>query len=231
MLINGKPFIKALAPLPRRPLTNAQRLAASDVRQPHHASLSQWLKGNIYYCPNESDLDQLDADDVLCSVRMRYRKADDDGSIFQGPDLYHLFLSIETPSCAGVPSPHHSSPHLMLGHWSGSHEDGDAPDWTRYMRADRTYTFCESRPFMARFVCGLTPIWVGDVSQQTVSPRMMNWAVANARGTRALAAVTLQRRRLMARLAQEIVNSLSLQFPHHGRWVRGKTLRSRRVSL
>ncbi|KAJ6479994.1 hypothetical protein C8R47DRAFT_1074455 [Mycena vitilis] len=215
MLINGKPFIKALAPLPRRPLTNAQRLAASDVRQPHHASLSQWLKGNIYCCPNESDLNQLDADDVLCSVRMRYRKADDDGSISKAP----TFTTSSSPSKLPlVPA----SPHLMLGHWSGSHEDGDAPDWTGYMRADRTYTFCESRPFMARFVCGLTPIWVGDVSQQTVSPRMMNWAVANARGTRALAEVTLQRRRLMARLAQEIVNSLSLQFPHHGRWFRGR---------
>ncbi|KAJ7646267.1 hypothetical protein DFH06DRAFT_1424120 [Mycena polygramma] len=209
MLINGKPFIQALPPLPRRPLTNAQRLAASDIRQSHQADLSQWLKGNIYYCPNESDLYKLDADEVLCTVRMRYRKADDDGSIFQGPDLYHLFLSIETPSCAGVPSPHHNSPHLMLGHWSGSHEDGDAPDWTKYMCADRAYTFSESRPFMARFVCGLTPIWVGDVSQQTVSPRMMNWAVANARGTRALTQVTLQRRRLMLRLSQEIVQSLS----------------------
>ncbi|KAJ7612432.1 hypothetical protein DFH06DRAFT_1484841 [Mycena polygramma] len=41
--------------------------SASDVRQPHHACLSQWLKGNIYYYPNESDLGQLDADDVLCS--------------------------------------------------------------------------------------------------------------------------------------------------------------------
>ncbi|KAJ6450693.1 hypothetical protein C8R47DRAFT_1260650 [Mycena vitilis] len=224
MKINGRSFIPALPPLPRRPLTTVQRLEASNLRQ-RHTHLSQWLKQNIYRCPNDSEED-VDADEVLCTVRMRFKKLEDDGTIFEGPDCYHLFLSIETPTSAGVRSPHSTSPYLMLGHWSGSHEDGDAPEWTAYMQPDRAYRFRESRAFMARFVCGLTAIWVGDVAEQTISPRMMNWAVANAQGTRALNHVKLQRRRLMGRLLQEE----TVQTLHLRRWIRGGSLRRKRTA-
>ncbi|KAF8179738.1 hypothetical protein K438DRAFT_1768770 [Mycena galopus ATCC 62051] len=54
---------------------------------------------------------------------------------------------------------------------------------------------------MARMVAGLTPIWIGDLVEQTVSRRMANWAVANARGTLVENTVKYQRRRLAAREA------------------------------
>lgn len=85
---------------------------------------------------------------------------------------------------------------MMLGHWQGSHDDGDAPLWTRSMIPNHTYRFRQPRSFMARLVAGLTDIWVGDVVgvrillhlfhhhsniwQLTISPRMIDWAYANS---------------------------------------------------
>ncbi|KAF8125687.1 hypothetical protein K438DRAFT_2001912 [Mycena galopus ATCC 62051] len=182
MKTNGNSFIKSLPPLPPRPRTSTRRLYASDTSQPHHAHLNHWLK-NIHTLPKDQDTAELEADEVLCTVKMCYKKAVDDGTIFEGPDMHHLFLTVHTPSNANIPSGHHTSPYMMLGHWIGSSDDGDAPPWTRYMTPDYLYRFRQPRAFMARMVAGLTPIWIGDLVEQTVSRRMANWAVANARGT------------------------------------------------
>jgi hypothetical protein len=72
MRINGKPSsVQALPPLPLQPQTPAERLAASDVRQPHHAHLNQWLEKSIHSCRTDLDIDDLGADEVLCAVNMR----------------------------------------------------------------------------------------------------------------------------------------------------------------
>ncbi|KAJ7767763.1 hypothetical protein B0H16DRAFT_1453388 [Mycena metata] len=209
--INGKNV--SIPPLPLRPRTPAQKYAASNTREPHHGPLSAWLKNAIAtsFPRGETDTTDLDSDEVLCSVHMRYSKAADDGTIFEGPDKYHLFMSIETPSNARVANSYNLSPYLTLGHWIGSHQDGDAPAWTAYLTKDVVYHFRQDRAFMARFVCGLTGIWVASVASLTVSPGMINWAIANAKGTRALSEVKYQRRRLIARLQRDAKSTSGLQ--------------------
>ncbi|KAF8209692.1 hypothetical protein K438DRAFT_1753343 [Mycena galopus ATCC 62051] len=129
-----------------------------------------------------------------------HEKAVDDGTIFEGPDMHHLFLTVHTPSNANIPSGHHTSPYMMLSHWIGSSDDGDAPPWTRYMTPDYLYRFRQPRAFMARMVAGLTPIWIGDLVE---------------RGTLVENTVKYQRRRLAAREAVAAPT----------RWVRGRNLR------
>ncbi|KAJ7168971.1 hypothetical protein C8R46DRAFT_1350429 [Mycena filopes] len=242
MKINGKTFHPP--PLPLRPRTSAERHRASNAREPHHHPLSAWLKNAMAtsFPSGEKDTTDLDADEVLCSVHMRYSKAPDDGSIFEGPDRYHLFMSIETPVHAGVERRYNNSPYLMLGHWIGSHEDGDAPPWTSFLTNDVVHRFRQYRDFMSRFLCGLTDIWVGDLVNATISPAMINWAIANAKGTTVFSQVKYQRRRLIARLEREerrasdtmSVMDLGAQvrdakFPLRNttNWVRGKRLRAR----
>ncbi|KAJ7749139.1 hypothetical protein B0H16DRAFT_1551701 [Mycena metata] len=234
MKINGKTFVPP--PLPLRPRTPAQKLAASNAREPHHAHLGAWLNNVIHSYPKDSDTTELDADEVLCSVHMRYKKVrperPDDGTIFEGPDLYHLFLSVDTPSNARIAAVYNTSPYMMLGHWTGSSGDGDAPLWTQ-LTPDHVYRFRERRGFMARFVCGLTDIWVADVVSQTISPRMMNWAVANAVGTPSVSVVKYQRRRLITKLKGDAAAAQALrdaQFPLRKgtHWQRGKRLRARK---
>ncbi|KAJ6465480.1 hypothetical protein C8R45DRAFT_1107071 [Mycena sanguinolenta] len=189
------------------------------VRQGHNTHLDKWLCNNIHTFPKDLDTDNPDGDEVLCEVVMRLKKAVPDDTIFEGPDLYHLFLSISTSDSAHVPCSFNSSPYRMLGHWFGSHDDGDAPLWTRNMTDGVRYKFRQPRTFMARFVAGLTDIWVGDLLHQTISPRMLEWAVANARGTPVAKEVLRQRTRIIAQLFLE-------QHPFcPPRWIRGTNLR------
>ncbi|KAJ7502093.1 hypothetical protein B0H11DRAFT_2224002 [Mycena galericulata] len=58
---------------------------------------------------------------------MHIAKAEDDGSIFQGPDTYSILLDIELQ---GQPR----SPLMHIGRFVGSSEDGDAPMWTRFLK-------------------------------------------------------------------------------------------------
>ncbi|KAJ7780914.1 hypothetical protein B0H16DRAFT_1710172 [Mycena metata] len=209
MKINGKTFVPP--PLPLRPRTPAEKFRASNAREPHHHPLSAWLKNAMAISPRgEKDTTDLEDDEVLCCIHMLHNQAPIDNTIFLGPDRYHLFMSIETPSSAGVARAYNTSPYLMLGHWIGSHNDGDAPPWTAYLTKDVPYHFRQYRDFMVRFVSGLTDIWVGDIAKQTVSPAMINWAIANAKGTGALSEVKYQRRRLIARLEREAAASTDL---------------------
>ncbi|KAF8167018.1 hypothetical protein K438DRAFT_1774762 [Mycena galopus ATCC 62051] len=160
------------------------------------------LRGTSYASGKHRERIQLvvDVGVMVPRVIKLHEKAVDDGTIFEGPDMHHLFLTVHTPSNANLPSGHHTSPYMMLGHWIGSSDDGDAPPWTRYMTPDYLYRFRQPRAFMARMVAGLTPIWIGDLVE---------------RGTLVENTVKYQRRRLAAREAVAAPT----------RWVRGRNLR------
>ncbi|KAJ7509353.1 hypothetical protein B0H11DRAFT_2217077 [Mycena galericulata] len=104
---------------------------------------------------------------------MHIAKAEDDGSIFQGPDTYSILLDIELQ---GQPR----SPLMHIGRFVGSSEDGDAPMWTRFLKPRYMYSFVDPRSWAALLVCGMTDIHVESVSTSDISARMQAWAHTTA---------------------------------------------------
>ncbi|KAJ7163176.1 hypothetical protein C8R46DRAFT_1102630 [Mycena filopes] len=119
---------KALPPR-SRVSSFAQRLL--DARHKAQAPIEEWLTKNLHTWPN--NLDDLDADDVLCQVRMRFTKEKQDDTIYYGPDYYTLWLHIDGRSRCN------SSPMVILGKHRGSSSDGDAPAWTRTLEHGKSY--------------------------------------------------------------------------------------------
>ncbi|KAJ7501245.1 hypothetical protein B0H11DRAFT_1908550 [Mycena galericulata] len=110
------------------------------------------------------------------TISMHIAKAEDDGSIFQGPDTYSILLDIELQ---GQPR----SPLIYIGRFVGSSEDGDAPMWTRFLKPRHMYSFVDPRSWAALLVCGMTDIHVESVSTSDISARMQAWAHTTALGT------------------------------------------------
>ncbi|KAJ7509271.1 hypothetical protein B0H11DRAFT_1314031 [Mycena galericulata] len=87
--------------------------------------LPDWLTANI--TPNLPEWQPLRPHQARFTISMHIAKAEDDGSIFQGPDTYSILLDIELQ---GQPR----SPLMYIGRFVGSSEDGDAPMWTRFLK-------------------------------------------------------------------------------------------------
>ncbi|KAJ7148616.1 hypothetical protein C8R46DRAFT_1127990 [Mycena filopes] len=217
---------KALPPR-SRVSSFAQRLL--DARHKAQAPIEEWLTKNLHTWPN--NLDDLDADDVLCQVRMRFTKEKQDDTIYYGPDYYTLWLHIDGRSRCNF------SPMVILGKHRGSSSDGDAPAWTRTLEHGKSYQFSQPRAFMAEVMCGLASIRVGDILDDKISPAMLDWAVANAINTADVDKITSHCARVRAHpsavhfIQGEGPNRYGLADLPQTRWVRGFGLRTKTAAL
>ncbi|KAJ7509116.1 hypothetical protein B0H11DRAFT_1963891 [Mycena galericulata] len=120
-----------------------------------HEALNTWLTANI--TPDLPEWQPLRPHQARFTISMHIAKAEDDGSIFQGPDTYSILLDIELQ---GQPR----SPLMYIGRFVGSSEDGATPMWTRFLKPRHMYSFVDPRSFAALLVCGMTDIHVESVS-------------------------------------------------------------------
>ncbi|KAJ7088247.1 hypothetical protein C8R44DRAFT_991115 [Mycena epipterygia] len=169
---------RSYSPLQIRPSAMTARYGAplrAATLAPHKA-VNTWLAANITPASTTLPERPLRAHEARCIVNMFIVKAKDDGSIFQGPDVYCLTLEIQLQGMR-------PSPLMRLGRFVGSSDDGDAPLWTRLLKPRQSYYLTEPRTFAATLACGMTDIEVQSVSTEDISPRMRAWACTASLGT------------------------------------------------
>jgi len=77
-----------------------------------------------------------------------------------------MWMQVETPWAAGIGVS--QSPMVVLAHWVGSRDDGDAPGWLELLPGEH-YSFPQPREWMAQVFCGLSDLWIGDIVNVRVS--------------------------------------------------------------
>ncbi|KAJ7136535.1 hypothetical protein C8R43DRAFT_955758 [Mycena crocata] len=134
------------------------------------AALDKWLAQNLTpesTFPYESE---IGSNQAICYVYMSLLKSSNDGTVFEGPDTYCLSLEVEVAGSI------HGSPLTRLDRFVGSHEDADAPLWTRILEPGKDYIFVQPKNFIAALISGQTNIHVECIFTHTISSHMLVWA-------------------------------------------------------
>ncbi|KAJ7735401.1 hypothetical protein DFH07DRAFT_112822 [Mycena maculata] len=136
----------------------ALRAAAADP-------LDKWLSDSrVFYFTPEVPITKANPQyEVLVNIWMSHQRGEVEGD-YRDPDSFTMWMQVETPWAAGLDITR--SPMVRLAHYLGSRDDGDAPAWLELIKGEN-YSFVQAREWMAKVLCGLSDLWVGDVVNGT----------------------------------------------------------------